>query len=266
MTLSIIVPVYNEQRTLRACLRRVAAVPFDKEILVVDDASTDGSRAIVQEMSAAYPSIRLLAHARNRGKGAALRTGIGEAAGDIVIIQDADLEYDPADYPALVNPIADGRADVVFGSRFLGGEHRVLYFWHSVGNSLLTLLSNAFTNLNLTDMETCYKAFRREVIQNFVLESDRFGFEPEITAKVAKTPCVIYEVPISYHGRTYAQGKKITWRDGAAAFVHIIRFNLFRAPQQCRHQDWASIPALVEHQAGIGVHGLAHTSALAPHV
>jgi glycosyltransferase involved in cell wall biosynthesis len=248
MLLTVVVPVFNEHRTLRECLRRVVAAPFDKEILVVDDASTDRSPAIVREMAASYPGIRLLAHPVNRGKGAALRTGIAEAAGDIVIIQDADLEYDPADYPALVNPIAAGNADVVFGSRFLGGEHRVLYFWHSVGNQLLTLLSNAFTNLNLTDMETCYKAFRRVVIQNLVLESDRFGFEPEVTAKVAKSPCVVYEVPISYRGRTYAQGKKITWHDGVAALGHILRYNLFRGAEQCCRAPWGDVRGLVEQR------------------
>jgi len=248
MLLTVVVPVFNEQRTLRECLRRVVAAPFEKEILVVDDASTDGSSAIVQELSRQYGEIRLLTHAVNQGKGAALRTGIAGAAGDIVIIQDADLEYDPADYPALVRPIEAGHADVVFGSRFLGGEHRVLYFWHSLGNQFLTLLSNAFTNLNLTDMETCYKAFRRSVIQNFVLESDRFGFEPEVTAKVAKSPCVVYEVPISYHGRTYAQGKKITWRDGAAALGHILRYNLLRREEQCCRAPWSQVRGLVEHR------------------
>jgi glycosyltransferase involved in cell wall biosynthesis len=246
--LTVVVPVFNEQRTVGECLRRVVSAPFDKEILVVDDASTDASAAIVRELSRQHPEIRLLTHAVNRGKGAALRTGIAAAAGDILIIQDADLEYDPADYPALVRPIAARHADVVFGSRFLGGEHRVLYFWHSLGNQFLTLLSNAFTNLNLTDMETCYKAFRRDVIQNFVLESERFGFEPEVTAKVAKSPCVVYEVPISYHGRTYAQGKKITWRDGAAAFAHILRYNLFRSDKQSRRAPWSHVPGLVEQQ------------------
>jgi glycosyltransferase involved in cell wall biosynthesis len=254
MLLSIVIPVYNERRTIRECLTRVLASPFSKEIIIVDDASTDGTRAIVDELAAEWPHvIRVCAHDRNRGKGAALQTGFSRAEGDVVIVQDADLEYDPEDYPQLVRPIAAGKADVVFGSRFLSGEHRVLSFWHSVGNRTLTLLSNAFTNLNLTDMETCYKAFRREVIQNIVLESDRFGFEPEITAKVAKSPCVIYEVPVSYHGRTYAQGKKITWRDGFAAFGHILRFNVFRRPDACRHRPWTEIETLVERRGPTAV-------------
>jgi glycosyltransferase involved in cell wall biosynthesis len=246
MRLSVIVPMYNERSTIRQCLRRVLDAPFDKEIIVVDDASTDGSAGLVETVASEHAgSIRLITHAHNQGKGAALRTGIMHATGDVVVVQDADLEYDPRDYPALVGPIARGHADVVMGSRFLGGEHRVLYFWHSVGNQLLTLLSNALTNLNLTDMETCYKAFRRGALQNFVIESNRFGFEPEITAKVAKSPCVVYEVPISYHGRTYAQGKKITWRDGCAAIVHIVRYNLLRRPEQCWKRSWAEVHGLV---------------------
>jgi glycosyltransferase involved in cell wall biosynthesis len=246
MKLSVVMPVYNERRSVEECIRRVMAVPFEKELIVVDDASTDGTSALLKRLEGQYGGrMRLIAQARNCGKGAALRVGIEHATGDIVVIQDADLEYDPQDYPRLVQPIENGQADVVFGSRFIGGEHRVLYFWHSVGNWVLTMLSNAFTNLNLTDMETCYKVFRREVIQNIVIENDRFGFEPEITAKLAKTPCVLYEVPISYHGRTYAQGKKITWRDGMAAFSHIVRYNVFRTPQECIKRSWFEIPHLV---------------------
>jgi SAM-dependent methyltransferase len=244
--LSVIVPVYNEYRHVEECLRRVMAAPFDKEVIVVDDASTDGTSALLKRLEAQYDGcMRLFVQRKNQGKGAALRLGIEHAQGDIVVIQDADLEYDPGDYPRLVNPIVQGKADVVFGSRFAGGEHRVLYFWHSLGNRLLTMLSNAFTNLNLTDMETCYKVFRREVIQNIVIETDRFGFEPEITARLSKTPCVLYEVPISYHGRTYTQGKKITWKDGLAAFAHVVRFNLFRRSEECAKRPWREIPGLV---------------------
>jgi len=246
MKLSVIVPVYNERQHVRQCIRRILAEPHEKEILVIDDGSTDGTIDILKSIESAHaPHVRLFLQPRNQGKGAAIRVGIDHAIGDVVLVQDADLEYDPQDYGTLVGPIERGLADVVFGSRFLGVEHRVLYFWHSVGNGVLTLLSNAFTNLNLTDMETCYKAFRREVIQNLVLENDRFGFEPEVTAKLAKTPCVIYEVPISYHGRTYADGKKITWRDGFAALAHILRYNVFRKESECIRRPWAEITQLV---------------------
>jgi glycosyltransferase involved in cell wall biosynthesis len=247
MRLSVVMPVYNESATVERCISRVLAAPYQKELIIVDDGSTDGTQLVLQKLTERLPvEIRLVLQPVNRGKGAALRTGIEQATGDIVIIQDADLEYDPEDYRRLIPPILSRKADVVFGSRFLGGEHRVLYFWHSVGNKALTILSNVLTDLNLTDMETCYKAFRREVIQNIVLESDRFGFEPEVTAKLAKSPCVIYEVPISYSGRTYAKGKKITWRDGFAALVHIVRFNAFRTAAQSFRRDWSDVPGLVE--------------------
>jgi len=229
MKLSVVIPCFNEIRTIDAILEAVAAAPFpDKEIIVVDDFSNDGSRErLRKEMP--YPNIRVFFHDRNQGKGAALRTGIRQATGDVVIIQDADLEYDPQEYPRLLQPILDGRADVVFGSRFTGhGPHRVVYFWHMIGNRFLTLLSNMFTNINLTDMETCYKAFRREIVQSISIEESRFGFEPEITAKVAKTKCRIYEVGISYYGRTYEEGKKINWKDGLRAIWCIAKYNLFR--------------------------------------
>jgi len=226
--LSIIIPVYNEKDTLRTLLTRVEAVDYQKEIVLVDDCSTDGTREIVQDYQG-REGYTVLMHTKtkNLGKGAALRSGFAEAKGDIIIIQDADLEYDPREYGKLLEPILDGRADVVYGSRFLGGPHRVLFFWHYLGNMVLTTLSNILTNLNLTDMETCYKAFTRKVLDSLTLKCNRFGFEPEFTSKVAKRKFRIYEVPISYSGRDYTEGKKIGWKDGFAAMWYIIRFRLF---------------------------------------
>ena len=227
MRLSVVIPVYNEAATIREIVRRVQAVDVSKELILVDDFSTDGAREALAEIAAQAENVKVLLHERNRGKGRALRTGFDHAAGDFVIVQDADLEYDPQDYPKLLHPLLSGQADVVFGSRFLTTEqHRVLYFWHSVGNRLLTLLSNMATNLNLTDMETCYKVFRRELIQSIVLEEDRFGFEPEITSKIAKAGARVYEVGISYHGRTYGEGKKIGAKDGFRALWCIVKYRL----------------------------------------
>ncbi len=230
MKLSIVIPCYNEAQTIRTIVEAVRNSPVpDKEIIVVDDASTDGTRDILRAEIESRVT-RVIYHPVNCGKGAALRTGFQAATGDAVIVQDADLEYDPQEYPRLLRPLVEGKADVVFGSRFMGAEaHRVVYFWHMVGNRFLTLLSNMFTNLNLTDMETCYKLFRRDVLRKITIEENRFGFEPEIIAKVAKLPeCRIYEVGISYYGRTYAEGKKIGWRDGVRAIYAIVKYNLFR--------------------------------------
>lgn len=226
MELSVIIPVYNEIGTLEEILRRVRAVDLPKEIILVDDGSTDGSRELLEKIGQ-DADVRALFHPKNRGKGAAIRTGLEYASKDAVIIQDADLEYDPSAYPALLAPIADGIADVVYGSRFIGsGPHRVLYFWHMIGNRFLTLLSNMFTNMNLTDMETCYKMFRREVIQSIRIEEERFGMEPEITAKIARLNLRIYEIGVGYAGRTYDEGKKIGWRDGLRAIWCILKYNL----------------------------------------
>ena len=223
--LSVIIPVFNERSTIKELIEAVIAAPYQKEVIIVDDGSTDGTTDIIQKMQ--YPKVRCILHGKNYGKGKAIQTGLREATGHIVVIQDADLEYDPLEYPVLLQPILSGRADVVFGSRFAGqGAHRVLYFWHYAGNRFLTLLSNVFTNLNLTDMETCYKVFTKEALQGISINENRFGFEPEITDKIAKKHLRIYEVPISYYGRTYDEGKKINWRDGLWALWCIFKYNI----------------------------------------
>ena len=227
--LSVIMPVYNEAQTVETVIRKVLEQAEVAELITVNDASQDGTGDVLRELAKNFPKMKVFEHAVNQGKGAALRTGISHATAPYVIIQDADLEYDPEEYPVLLKPILSGKADVVFGSRFIGGEaHRVLYFWHSIGNQFLTLLSNMFTNLNLTDMETCYKVFRREIIQSITIEENRFGFEPEITAKVARMNVRIYEVAVSYHGRTYAEGKKIGWKDGISAIRCILKYGILR--------------------------------------
>ena len=227
MVVSVLIPVYNEEDTVAEIVERVRATPYRTEIICVNDCSTDGTRDVLNRLLADGKVHRVIHQERNRGKGAAIRTAIAASSGDIVIVQDADLEYNPSDWPALFAPLVEGRADAVFGSRFLGGTHRVLYYWHAVGNGLLTTLSNMFSNLNLTDMECCYKAVRGELARSLPLKSERFGFEPEITARLSKANARIFEVPIGYSGRTYQEGKKITWRDGVAALVHIMRYNLF---------------------------------------
>jgi glycosyltransferase involved in cell wall biosynthesis len=229
--LSVVIPCYNEIGTINEIVYAVAHSPYPNiEIIIVDDCSNDGTREKLKSQIAQLPEVsRVLYHDKNMGKGAALRTGFAAATGDILIVQDADLEYDPIQYPLIIEPILQGKADVVFGSRFMGGQpHRVVYYWHRLGNGVLTMFSNMFTNLNLTDMETCYKAFRREFIQDIIIEENRFGFEPEITAKMAKKRCRIYEVGISYYGRTYEEGKKISWKDGFRALICILKYNLFR--------------------------------------
>jgi len=227
MKVSIVIPVYNEINTIEEIIRRINNVPINKEIIIVDDASDDGSRSIIENIVSLDENLRAFYHEHNMGKGAALREGFRNVTGDIIIIQDADLEYNPNEYPLLLEPILDGRADVVYGSRFLGGPHRVIYFWHYMGNKVLTLFSNMLNNINLTDMETCYKVFKSDILKEIDFRSNRFGFEPEFTAKIVKGKHRIYETPISYSGRTYEEGKKVTWKDGLKAIFYIVWFRFF---------------------------------------
>jgi len=226
--LSVVIPVYNEEKTIQEIVRRVQEVALEKEVIIVNDGSSDGTAQALNRIADDYDNLVVLDQTRNRGKGAALRKGFAQATGEIILIQDADLEYDPRDYGRLLEPILDGRADVVYGSRFLGGPHRVLFFWHYAGNKFLTLLSNLLNNLNLSDMEVGYKVFRRQILERIDLKSNRFGFEPEVTAKIARLRPRIYEVPISYSGRSYEEGKKITWKDGVVAFFCIVWFRVFK--------------------------------------
>jgi glycosyltransferase involved in cell wall biosynthesis len=243
LTLSVVIPAYNEVKTAERLLQRVRAVPLELEVIVVDDGSTDGTRDLLTTLHEEGVIDELVFHDRNRGKGAALRSGFERATGDVIVVQDADLEYDPAELPKLLEPIRLGQADAVFGSRFLGGPHRVLFFWHMVGNRLLTLLSNMCTDLNLTDMETCYKMVRADLLKSLPLSANRFGFEPEVTARLAQARAMIYELPISYHGRSYAEGKKIGWKDGVSAIWYILRSNFFsRKAEPWSRQERRRVP------------------------
>ncbi|MGW8267580.1 MAG: glycosyltransferase [Longimicrobiales bacterium] len=247
ISVSVVIPAYNEINTAETLLRRVRQVPLTLEVIVVDDGSTDGTRTLLKKLEKEGLIDRLVFHDRNKGKGAALQTGFKHATGDVTVVQDADLEYDPMEFPLLLQPILSGKADAVYGSRFLGGPHRVLLFWHSVGNSFLTLLSNMFTDLNLTDMETCYKMVRTDLLQSLPLSADRFGIEPELTARLAQAHARIYELPISYHGRSYSEGKKINWKDGVAALWYIFRSNVLGP----KASPWVpSKPALWEAAEG----------------